>query len=221
MTTLITGANRGIGLTLAWLLASRGEPVIATHRGPAPGPLPGIAWQALDVTLPSSHAALAARLEGVAVDALICNAGVLLDRGQEMATGYPAEMWAETFAVNVTGVFLTVQALLPHLSRAAAPKIGILSSAMGSDARAPGGSYIYRASKAAVLNLGRNLATDLAPKGIAVGIWHPGWVRTGMGGPGADIDAATSAAGLADRLAALTLATTGRFESFDGTPVPF
>jgi NAD(P)-dependent dehydrogenase (short-subunit alcohol dehydrogenase family) len=53
---------------------------------------------------------------------------------------------------------------------------------MGSSERAPGGSYIYRASKAAATNLGRNLATDLAPRGIAVGIYHPGWVRTDMGG---------------------------------------
>lgn len=221
MTILITGATRGIGLTLARALAAQGEPVLATHRGPRPAPEPGVTWHPLDVTDPAGPAALAATLGDRAIDSLICNAGVLLDRGQDLATGYAAPLWADTFATNVTGVFLTVQALLPHLSRAAAPKIGILSSAMGSDARAPGGSYIYRASKAAVLNLGRNLATDLAPRGIAVGIWHPGWVRTDMGGPGAEIDVDTSAAGLIARLRALTPATTGRFESFDGTPIPF
>ena len=56
-------------------------------------------------------------------------------------------------------------ALLPHL-RAARGRVAIISSQMASDARAPGGSYAYRASKAAALNLGRNLATDLRGAGI-------------------------------------------------------
>ncbi|WP_372893877.1 SDR family NAD(P)-dependent oxidoreductase, partial [Rhodosalinus sp.] len=85
----------------------------------------------------------------------------------------------------------------------------------------PGGSYIYRASKAAAINLGRNLAADLAAEGIAVGIYHPGWVRTEMGGAAAEIDAETAAAGLADRIEALDLSRTGRFETWDGRPHPF
>ncbi|MDE3121297.1 MAG: SDR family oxidoreductase, partial [Paracoccaceae bacterium] len=100
-------------------------------------------------------------------------------------------------------------------------KIAILSSQMASDTRAPGGSYIYRASKAAVLNLGRNLAADLKSEGIAVGIYHPGWVRTDMGGPGASIDADEAARGLIARFAALSIATTGCFETWDGRPHPF
>ncbi len=120
----------------------------------------------------------------------------------------------------MTGVFLTIQALLPNL-RAGHGRIAIISSQMGSQASAPGGSYIYRASKAAALNLGRNLAVDLAPEGIAVGIYHPGWVQTDMGGRGAEISAAASAAGLAARFAALSVATTGCFERWDGGAIPF
>jgi len=82
--------------------------------------------------------------------------------------------------------------------------------------RAPGGSYIYRSSKAAALNLGRNLATDLEPEGIAVGIYHPGWVRTDMGGAEADIGVDESARGLTARFDALSLETTGCFETWDG-----
>ncbi len=92
---------------------------------------------------------------------------------------------------------------------------------MASDTKAPGGSYIYRASKAAALNLGRNLATDLKPQGIAVGIYHPGWVQTDMGGAGADITETQSAQGLAARFAALSLETTGCFETWDGRAHPF
>jgi NAD(P)-dependent dehydrogenase (short-subunit alcohol dehydrogenase family) len=113
-------------------------------------------------------------------------------------------------------VFLTVQALLPNLRLGTAPKIAIISSQMASHARAPGGSYAYRASKAAVLNLGRNLATDLKPEGIAVGIYHPGWVRTEMGGEAGDISVEESASGLIREFDALTIEITGCFHTWDG-----
>ncbi|MGL4279520.1 MAG: SDR family NAD(P)-dependent oxidoreductase, partial [Albidovulum sp.] len=81
--------------------------------------------------------------------------------------------------------------------------------------------YVYRASKAAALNLGRNLATDLRGEGIAVGIYHPGWVKTEMGGGGADIEVADSAAGLLARFDALGPATTGCFEDWQGKALAF
>ena len=109
---------------------------------------------------------MARSLDGSAVDLLICNAGIYADKGQSLADGYPPQMWAEGFATNVTGVFLGIQALLPHLQKSDGAKIAIISSQMASDTLAPGGSYIYRASKAAVLNLGRNLATDLKGLGL-------------------------------------------------------
>ena len=123
--------------------------------------------------------------------------------------------------MNVTGVFLTVQALLPNLSRSSTPKIAIISSQMASHTRAPGGSFIYRASKAAALNLGRNLAGELKPQGIAVGIYHPGWVRTDMGGEAADISVEEAARGLAERFDTLSLETSGCFETWDGRPHPY
>ncbi|AWB47627.1 short-chain dehydrogenase [Gemmobacter aquarius] len=220
MKILITGANRGIGLAMARQAAAGGMRVTGTHRGPVAPAQAGIDWHELQVTEPASHHALAARLGGQSLDLLVCNAGVLPDGHEELTTGYPAGMWAETFAVNVTGVFLTIQSLLPNL-QAAKGKIAIISSQMGSDTKATGGSYIYRASKAAALNLGRNLATDLRGEGIAVGIYHPGWVRTDMGGADADIGEDESASGLLKRFAALSLATTGCFENWDGRPHPF
>ena len=105
------------------------------------------------------------------------------------------------------------QALLPNLQMAETPRIAILSTHMASTLRAPGGSYVYRASKAAALNLGRNLATDLAPLGIAVGIYHPGWVLTEMGGPKAELTVEQSVAGLLERFEALTPETSGVFEA--------
>lgn len=222
MEVLVTGGARGIGKALVEALAARGDSVLATHRGPVPAGVAAKArWLKADMAAPASIAALAPALGQAPLDALICNAGLLKDRGQQLDDGYPPELWAEMLAVNVTGVFLTIQALLPALRRAPAAKIAILSSQMGSTSRARGGTYIYRASKAAVLNLGRNLAADLKAEGIAVGIYHPGWVQTDMGGPSAAITPAESAHGLLTRLDALTPATTGCFETWDGTRFPF
>jgi NAD(P)-dependent dehydrogenase (short-subunit alcohol dehydrogenase family) len=215
MHVVITGASRGIGEGLARRFRDRGDRVTATSTKGGEGLV------ALDVTQPDSIEAFAEAVEGP-VDLLICNAGIYLDKGQALEGGFDAATWAQTMAVNVAGPFLTVQALLPKLRASAlAAKVAIIASAMGSQARAPGGSYIYRASKAAVVNVGRNLAADLAADGIAVGVYHPGWVQTDMGGAGADIDTATSTAGLIRRFDALSPATTGCFEAWDGAPIPF
>ena len=214
MHAVITGANRGIGRALAVACRAAGHEVTGTSRA-------GGEHLRLDVTDPAQHAALARTLAHTPVDLLVCNAGIYPDRHEALATGYPAQMWAETFATNVTGVFLTAQALLPNLRLARMPKLAIISSQMASDTNAPGGSYIYRASKAAALNLGRNLAANLAPMGIAVGIYHPGWVRSDMGGAGADISEAEAADGLLARFVDLSLASTGCFETWDGRAHPY
>lgn len=221
MTPLITGANRGVGLHLLQRYAALGDSPIGTSRSDNTPQVSGARWQRLEVSDTASHRELAERLARQPIDLLICNAGIYPDKAQRLENGFPAEMWAETFAVNVTGVFLTIQALLPNLRLSSEPKIAIISSQMGSDTRAPGGSYIYRASKAAVLNLGRNLAVDLKPQGIAVGIYHPGWVQTDMGGKSAAVTPDQSARGLIARFGALGLATTGCFETWDGQAHPF
>jgi len=218
MTILITGANRGIGRAMFDGYRSRGDAVIGTTRGAAPDE--GL-WEQLEVSDPTSQAALAGRLGGQPLDLLVCNAGVYPDKGNALEDGYPAQMWADAFATNVTGVFLTIQSLLPNLRTAENAKIAIISSQMASHQRAPGGSYIYRASKAAALNLGRNLSKDLEAEGIAVGIYHPGWVRTDMGGAGGDIEVDQARDGLMARFDALSMANTGCFETWDGSIHPY
>ncbi|WP_147108369.1 SDR family NAD(P)-dependent oxidoreductase [Tateyamaria sp. syn59] len=209
MHILITGATRGIGAGLAAAYRGMGHDVTGTGRSSG-------AEVTLDVTQPQDHRAMAAQLAGRPIDLLVCNAGVYLDKGNnDLNTGYAPDLWAQSFAANVTGVFLTIQTLLPNLRAAPAPRIAIISSQMASHTRAPGGSYIYRASKAAVLNLGRNLATDLAGE-VAVGIYHPGWVQTDMGGDAADITVDEAVEGLMQRFAALDHDTTGCFETWDG-----
>ncbi|MFY0690609.1 MAG: SDR family oxidoreductase [Paracoccaceae bacterium] len=218
MKALITGANRGIGRAMFDHMQARGDDVIGTARKPGNGEA---GFASLDVTDPASIAALKASLGDQPLDLLICNSGVYLDKGDALETGYAEQVWADSFAVNVTGVFLTIKALLPNLRKSSAGKIAIISSHMASSERAPGGAYIYRASKAAVLNLGRNLAVDLTPENIAVGIYHPGWVQTDMGGAAADITVDQSAAGLLERFDVLSMPTTGVFETYDGVALPF
>ena len=92
---------------------------------------------------------------------------------------------------------------------------------MGSQERAGSNALIYRASKAAATNLARSLAIELAPNGIAVGAYHPGWVRTDMGGPSADVSPQESAAGLLTRFEKLDLSNTGIYESYSGEKLPF
>ncbi len=216
MTVLIAGANRGIGKAIFDGYGARGETVFGTHRADEAG-----AMLQLDVTDPASQCALATRMKGTPVDLLVCNAGVNLDKGQRLESGYPSAMWEATFAANVTGVFMTIQSMLSNLRLAQAPKIAIIGSQLGSQTIAAGGGYIYCASKAAVLNVGRNLAVDLAPEGFSVGIYHPGWVRTDMGGGNADISMQESADGLMARFDALCVETTGCFENWDGRPHPY
>ncbi|UWQ78425.1 SDR family oxidoreductase [Leisingera sp. S132] len=213
MHAVVTGTSRGIGKELVKQLREAGHEVTGTSRDHSSG-------VKLDVSDPGQQARFAAQIKGRPVDLLVCNAGVYIDKMMGLQD-YSAEVWAKTLAANVTGVFLTVQAMLPNLRLAESPKIAILSSQMASHSRAPGGSYAYRASKAAALNIGRNLATDLKPEGIAVGIYHPGWVQTDMGGYDGDITVQESVAGLINEFDVLTLDTSGCFHTWDGRIHPY
>jgi NAD(P)-dependent dehydrogenase (short-subunit alcohol dehydrogenase family) len=219
-TMLISGANRGLGLGLATEAGRRGFDVIGTARVPeaASG---GVTCLPLDVSSEASSTALAEALGDRVIDVVVCNAGVYPARGGMGDATYSEAEWAEGMMTNVAGPFFLVRALLPHLKRAKRPRIAIISSQMGSSERANGGSYIYRASKAAATNLASNLAMDLREDGIAVASYHPGWVRTDMGTAAAAISVEESASALLDRFEALSLAETGAFLNYDGEVMPF
>jgi len=219
MRVLITGANRGIGAALANEAIKSGHQVIGTCRN-RQGLNPAISWLELDLTAPESISAFSDKIARQPLDAVVCNAGVYPDKGLNGLESYSASIWDSALSVNVTGVALTIQAALPSLL-ASKGKIAVLSSIMASSALAPGGSYAYRASKAAVTNLARNLATDLRSKGVAVGSYHPGWVKTDMGGENADISVDEATKGLWQRIEHLSIATSGVFESYNGTPMQF
>lgn len=214
---LITGASRGIGAALAAVLDERGHDVI---RGLRKLGSTGSGKQiSLDVSDRASIERAAAALEGEPLDIVINNAGIFGYRGAGLGTIEDA-VWHEVMTTNVMGAYRVAEAFLPHLRAGSERKLVTISSRMGSmGANTSGGEYIYRSSKAAVNAVMRSLAMDLAPEGFTVALLHPGWVRTDMGGAGAAIDARTSASSLADVITGLTLAQSGGFFNYDGTPL--
>lgn len=224
-TVLITGASRGLGLEFARQYAADGWRVIACCRNPdaataAKGIAGDVTVRALDVTDAGEVAALAALLDGVAIDLLINNAGVYGPKPCELGD-IDIEAWKAAMDVNLYAPFRISRALLNNVA-AAKGTIAAMSSVMGSiGTNTSGDSFIYRSSKAALNAVMRTLANEIAPLGVPVVMLHPGWARTDMGGKTAPVDPVASVAALRAIIADTTIATTGRFMSYDGTEIPW
>jgi NAD(P)-dependent dehydrogenase (short-subunit alcohol dehydrogenase family) len=221
-TYLVTGANRGIGLELCRQLVARGDRVIAVCRS-ASTELETIDAEIIDdidVSDPAEVAALAERLSGRSIDVLINNAGILRrSRLGEIDEAAVDDMVAQ-FRTNSIGPLLVTQALLPNLGHGA--KVGIVTSRMGSVSdNTSGGAYGYRMSKAAANIAGVSLAVDLADRGIAVALLHPGYVRTDMTGHDGFVDTDESTRGLLARMDELTVQTSGGFWHANGERLPW
>ncbi|MBY0612538.1 MAG: SDR family oxidoreductase [Beijerinckiaceae bacterium] len=229
MTTfLITGANRGIGLELTRQALARGDSVIAAARDAGAQSLDALAAKAagrlqtiaLDVVDEASVKAAATSLAGRAIDVLINNAGIIgPDRQSPLDMDFGG--LAQTLAVNTIAPLRVTQALLPNLRKSNHPRIVTISSAMGSLSSAASDRIAYRASKAAVNKIMQGLASDLKRENIPAIVMHPGWVRTDMGGAGADLSPEQSASGILQVIDRLTLASTGAFINYDGKTLPW
>lgn len=218
-TSLITGANRGIGLSLARALVRRGDRVIGACRksSPALDGLGVVVESNVDVTSDESVAALARRIQGTKLDLAIMNAGIL--RSDQLGGLDFASLRAQ-FEVNSLGPLRMIQALLPNLERGS--KVALVTSRMGSIAdNSSGGSYGYRMSKAALNAAGVSLARDLAPRGIAVAILHPGYVKTDMTDRHGNVEPDEAARMLIERIDQLTPATSGTFWHANGEVLPW
>ena len=217
-TWLVTGASRGIGLELVRRLHARGDDVIATCRTRTPE-LDAVGCRVVDGIDVGSDDVGAALLEalgdGQPVDVVVNNAG--LARWDTLET-IDVDAARQELEVNALGPLRVTLALLPRLVPGA--KIALISSKAGSIGDGPSGrNYGYRMSKAALNMLGANLAADLAPRGIHVGVFHPGFVRTEMTQGGGNVDPPESAAGLIRQIDALDASRSGRFFHADGSEV--
>ena len=216
---LVTGANRGIGLELCRQLHAQGENVIAVCRTNS-NELEQLNIKTItdiDVTDSHSLAQLKQHLNDTKIDLLINNAGILASNtlGE---IDYQTVM--QQYLVNAIGPLKVTEALLPLLDKGS--KVAIITSRMGSMAdNDSGGQYGYRMSKAAVNMAGTSLAVDLKPKGIAVALLHPGYVRTDMTGGNGLVDTSHSAKGLLARIDELNLENSGTFWHAEGEQLPW
>lgn len=218
---LIIGASRGIGLELVKQHRERGDTVVATARDDASlEKLKALGATAikLEVSDVVSIAGLAWQLDGYQFNRVLYVAGVYGPK----TIGLQPPSAADFDAVMHTNV-LGPMRVLPQLLDALAPdaRIGILSSRMGSmTLRANSAGWVYRASKAAVNSVMKDLSLTLDGRAVCVSL-HPGWVKTDMGGQEADIDVATSASSLRAVLDGLKKTDNGGFFNYDGSPLPW
>ena len=218
-TVLITGANRGIGLAMCRALVARGDNVIAAVRSASPelSALDARIEPGVDVTDRSALKALRERLAGSELDWLICNAGLL--RPDTLETLEDSDIRAQ-IEVNALAPLMVVRQLLDLLRHGS--KVGLVTSRMGSLAdNTSGGMYGYRMSKAALNMAGVSLAHDLAPRGAAVVLLHPGYVRTEMTRGSGNIEPDEAARGLITRMDNLTPADSGKFFHQSGEELPW
>lgn len=217
-TIVITGANRGIGLELARQRAKGNEIVAVCRRSSPELDALGVRVEAgVDVTDAASVADLAERLAGTRIDVLINNAGLLTREGLD---DLDFERIERQMQVNAYGPLRVSAALAPML--VSGSKLVLITSRMGSIAdNASGGMYGYRMSKAALNMAGVSLAQDLRPRGVAVAILHPGFVRTAMTGGRGQVEPSEAARQLWERIDALTLETSGSFWHANGERLPW
>ncbi len=229
-TVLITGANRGIGLELVREFAGYGWKVFACCRTPesatalsqvASGAGGTVSIHRLDVTDPEQIRQLAATLSEIPIDILVNNAGVSGPLEQDFGN-IDTEAWLQTFHVNTIAPMQMAVAFADQVARSRRKVIITIGSLLGSlQANEDGGIYAYRTSKAAAHLVMKNLAIDLAPKGITAVALHPGWVRTEIGGPEAPLSPRESAVKLHQVLTTLTLKDSGKLWSEDGQVLPW
>lgn len=235
-TVLITGANRGLGLEFARQYARDGWRVLAGCRRASEG-LQQLASEfrervevfRLDVADHGSIEEAGRAFAGEAIDVLLNNAGVLgrvalaaggIEHQSFRRTDY--DDWERIYRVNVFGPMKMAETFVEQVARSDQKKIVTLTSMLGSmGLNDIGGLYGYRGSKAAVNAIMKSMSVDLAKRDILAVAMHPGWVRTDMGGPGADIDVETSVNGVRRVIAALRADQLGVVLAYDGTVLPY
>jgi NAD(P)-dependent dehydrogenase (short-subunit alcohol dehydrogenase family) len=216
-TILITGAGRGLGRELARQYAEDGWRVIGTVRKHDAALKESIA---LDLTDVARVRQLPAKLAGVPIDVLFCNAGIIGKRGNRFGAFDYAD-WQEIFRVNVLGAAAVIEALVDNVAASGRRTVCVMSSRLGSIGETTGATLPYATTKAALNLLAKGLAATLAPRRITVVALSPGWVKTDMGGDAAPLTPEASVRGLRKVLAGLRPADSGRFIAYDGAAIPW
>jgi NAD(P)-dependent dehydrogenase (short-subunit alcohol dehydrogenase family) len=237
-TTLITGASRGLGLEMTRQYGAEGWRVLACARTPdksadlraiAAASSGRITVHALDVADHGQIDALAAALQGQPIDVLVNSAGVMgresfAEKGMAIQRFGQSDYddWMDTLRVNLFGPMKMAEAFVENVAASEQKKLVTLTSIVGSIGQNTfGGLYAYRSSKAAANSIMKGMALDLKRRGIIALPMHPGWVRTDIGGPRAELDAPAAVASLRKVIAGLTSANSGHFLQWDGRELPW
>lgn len=220
---LIVGASRGLGLGLAEAFLDRGWRVTGTRRGTAPGldalAERGLRVETVDIDDDASVAALRGRVGRERFHLVFVVAGVLIEADRPLHD-VPRAVHAQVFLTNAVSPILFAERFADSL--APGGTLAFMSSALGSVAlNEAGGWENYRASKAALNTNVRSFAARHAERVFGVLLLHPGWVATDMGGEGADLDVATSAAGLAEVIEARAGRIDPAFLDYRGEALPW
>ena len=214
-TVLITGANRGIGLEFARQYSADGWDVIATARQSSAD------LDALGVTVKTLDLSDADRVAAFSVDRpldlFIANAGTNHPMNTDGAENGRA--WQAMMMINAIAPYQLGKALLP--SMADGGKMLAISSGMGSIGDNGGGWVPYRTSKAALNMAWSCLALEARSRGIACVLLSPGWVKTRMGGAGAEISSEESVSAMRALIEKLTIDDTGKFMRRNGSELPW
>jgi NAD(P)-dependent dehydrogenase (short-subunit alcohol dehydrogenase family) len=214
---LITGANRGLGLEFAKEYSADGWDVIATARQSSSElDALGVRVESLDLSDAEAVASFAGRIDG-RLDVFIANAGT--NHPMNSRTADDVRDWAGMMLVNAIAPFVLASALLPRMAEGG--KMIAISSGMGSIGENGGGWVPYRTSKAALNMAWSSLAIEARKNGIAAVALSPGWVKTDMGGAGADITPEESVSAMRALIGRLSIGDSGRFLRRDGSELPW
>jgi NAD(P)-dependent dehydrogenase (short-subunit alcohol dehydrogenase family) len=222
---LITGANRGIGLELAKQYAEAGDEVIACVRDP--GAATGlkalgskVRLEQMDMADLDSIPQARARIGDVPIDVVINNAGAV-GGGKQGVEDVDIAEWHKTLDVNTIAPLLVARAFKPNLAASGNGKLMNVTSQLAASTWPMGGMLIYSTTKAALSKVAQILAIDWKAEPITVALMHPGWVKTDMGGPHAQITAEESASGIRKVIAGLAKADSGKFYKWNGEVHPW